>query len=146
MGDFSAHFDASELACRGCGRLPADLTNLRLLVSQLEVLRMLAGTPIVIHDAYRCPEHNAAVCGEPDSQHLLGKAADIHLESDAHGGRLPLQAQYDYAKEVHGFGAIGVYDTNFLHVDTRERKPDGSRHGWARVNGNYTGLEALVTP
>jgi uncharacterized protein YcbK (DUF882 family) len=131
MGDLSAHFSRSELQCRCCGRLQIDSR----LLDGLEKLRAQAGTPVVIHAGYRCPEHNAAVGGVPRSEHTLGLAADIALPG------LSLQRMYELALEVPQFaqGGIGVYDEGFLHVDVREH-----RARWARVSGQYVGMGALV--
>jgi uncharacterized protein YcbK (DUF882 family) len=131
MGDLSAHFSRNELQCRCCGRLQIDSR----LLDGLEKLRAQAGTPVVIHAGYRCPEHNAAVGGVPHSEHTLGLAADIALPG------LSLQRMYELALEVPQFahGGIGVYDGGFLHVDVREQ-----RARWARVSGQYVGMGALV--
>jgi uncharacterized protein YcbK (DUF882 family) len=131
MGDLSAHFSRSELQCRCCGRLQIDSR----LLDGLEKLRAQAGTPVVIHAGYRCPQHNAAVGGVPRSEHTLGLAADIALPG------LSLQRMYELALEVPQFaqGGIGVYDGGFLHVDVREH-----RARWARVSGHYVGMGALV--
>jgi uncharacterized protein YcbK (DUF882 family) len=131
MGDLSAHFSRGELQCRCCGRLQIDSR----LLDGLEKLRAQAGTPVVIHAGYRCPEHNAAVGGLPHSEHTLGLAADIALPG------LSLQRMYELALEVPQFahGGIGVYDEGFLHVDVREH-----RARWARVSGQYVGMGTLV--
>jgi hypothetical protein len=62
-------------------------------------------------------------------------AADIHLPG------MSLQRMYEMASSIPQFagGGIGVYDGNFLHVDVREH-----RSRWARVKGQYVGIEALV--
>src|SRR6266851_4309780 len=67
----------------------------------------------------------------------LGIAADIKIQG------LSLQQQYDRAKSVPDFdnGGIGVYDTNFIHVDVRDGKAR-----WSRINGVYSGLDQLVIP
>ena len=131
MGDLSAHFSRSELQCRCCGRLQIDSR----LLDGLEKLRAQAGTPVVIHAGYRCPEHNAAVGGVRHSEHTAGLAADIALPG------ISLQRMYELALEVPQFaqGGIGVYDGGFLHVDVREH-----RARWARVSGRYVGIAALV--
>jgi uncharacterized protein YcbK (DUF882 family) len=131
MGDLSAHFSRSELQCHCCGRLQIDSR----LLDGLEKLRAQAGTPVVIHAGYRCPEHNAAVGGVPHSEHTLGLAADLALPS------LSLPRMYELVLQVPQFaqGGIGVYDGGFLHVDVREH-----RARWARVSGQYVGMGALV--
>ncbi len=131
MGDLSAHFSRQELQCRCCGRLEVDSR----LLDGLEALREVAGVPVIVHAGYRCARHNAEVGGAVHSEHTLGRAADVHLPGRS------LQQMYELASSVAEFaeGGIGVYDENFLHVDAR-----GHRARWARVKGQYVGIEALV--
>ena len=131
MGDLSAHFSKSELACRCCG----ELNIVPALLDALERLRELAGEPIRIHAGYRCPEHNQQVGGVTNSAHTRGMAADIAIPD------LTLQEMYELALQVPAFleGGIGVYDDGFLHVDVR---PHNAR--WARVRGQYVGIQHLV--
>lgn len=60
---------------------PAEVVeNLRHLCTELlEPMRVHFGMPIVISSGYRCPELNTLVKGQPDSQHLRGEAADLHI-------------------------------------------------------------------
>jgi uncharacterized protein YcbK (DUF882 family) len=131
MGDLSAHFSRQELACSCCGRLQLD----DRLLTALEKLRTLANGPVLVHDGYRCPEHNREVGGVPDSEHTRGCAADIALP------RTSLQRMYELALEVPEFrsGGIGVYDGGFLHLDVRSRQAR-----WARVRGHYVGIQHLI--
>ncbi len=131
MGDLSPHFSKAELACRCCGELRVE----KRLLDALEKLRNLAGKPIVIHDGYRCSNHNREVGGVADSEHTRGMAADVDIPG------LSLQQMYELALQVPEFveGGIGVYDGGFLHVDVRLHC---SR--WARVRGQYVGLQHLV--
>jgi len=132
MGDISEHFSKSELACRCCGQLKIE----NGLLAAIEQLRALAGKEIVVHDAYRCTTHNQEVGGVTDSEHTRGMAADISIPG------LSLQQMYELALQVPTFlnGGIGVYDGGFVHVDIR---PHQSR--WARVRGQYVGIQHLVT-
>ena len=132
MGDLSAHFSKSEFACRCCGQLKIEDG----LIAGLEQLRTLAGREIVVHDGYRCPAHNQKVGGVPHSEHTLGMAADIAIPG------LSLQQMYELALQVPTFcnGGIGAYDGDFLHLDNR---PHPAR--WARVRGQYVGIQHLVT-
>ena len=71
------HFDISEFVCHCCGR-GADKIDPRL-IELLEDLRAKAGVPIHVNCGYRCPSHNAEVGGVPNSQHVLGTAADTTI-------------------------------------------------------------------
>jgi uncharacterized protein YcbK (DUF882 family) len=133
MGDLSAHFSKAELACRCCGELSIE----QGLIDALEQLRSLAGTEVLIHDGYRCPPHNQEVGGVTDSEHTRGLAADVGIPG------LSLQQMYELALQIPTFakGGIGVYDGGFLHLDVR---PYAAR--WARVRGQYVGIQHLVKP
>lgn len=131
MGDLSAHFSKSELACHCCGELKIE----NALIVALEQLRTLSGRPIEVHDGYRCPAHNQQVGGVSDSEHTRGMAADVSIPG------LSLQEMYELALQVPIFfnGGIGVYDSRFLHLDVRRRAAR-----WARIGGHYVGIEHLV--
>ena len=132
MTKLSPHFSKAEMACRCCGNLKIE----DRLLSALETLRNLAEAPVIVHDAYRCPKHNEEIGGVTDSEHEHGLAADVRISG------LSLQQMYELALQVPEFanGGIGAYDGGFLHVDVR-----GHRSRWARVRGQYVGIQHLVT-
>lgn len=103
------YFNETEMACRcGCGgNLCVDV-----LMDALDELRENVSAPITITSGYRCVDHNKAVGGEPNSQHVRGMAADIRIK-----GMTP-QQMYLAARYVKRFGGFGV-GNNFLHVDVR---------------------------
>lgn len=131
MTKLSPHFSKSEMACRCCGNLQIE----DRLLTALETLRNLAAAPVIVNDAYRCPKHNEEVGGVPDSEHTRGIAADVRIPG------MSLQQMYDLAMRVPEFanGGIGAYDGGFLHVDVREH-----RSRWARVRGQYVGIQHLI--
>ena len=54
------------------------IENLKVLVTNvLQPLRDLLHVPIIISSGYRCEELNRAIGGASQSEHMLGRAADI---------------------------------------------------------------------
>lgn len=100
------HFKPSEIASPDDGSLLIDAESL----DKLEQVRWHLGKPMNLNSAYRTPAHNAAVGGEVNSQHLLGKAFDVRLAGFT---RQALKA----AARAAGFTGIGDYDS-FVHIDT----------------------------
>ena len=112
MGDLTENFSKREFACRcGCG---FDTPSLKL-VQLLQRIRNHIGQPITVVSGCRCPKHNSAVGGARNSQHLLGKAADIKVP-----GLYP-EKLGEYLEEHFGarIGGMGIYAT-FVHIDVRE--------------------------
>ena len=105
------YFKEHEMECKcGCCKTVFDAG----LIRKLDALREDLERPVVINSGYRCARHNRAVGGSPNSQHLLGKAADIRCT-----GVAPEElARY---AEKHGFDGIGLY-TWGVHVDVRGYK------------------------
>lgn len=122
------HFKRSEFACRdNCG---FDLIDMRL-VNGLELLRKQLNRSIRILSGCRCEAHNKAIGGAKLSQHLLGKAADIHVDG------LSARQVYDVARNILEFHGFGVADSqNFVHLDVRDNparwaySPAGSEIPW----------------
>lgn len=115
MGDLSQHFSRSEFECK-CGQCRGYDTVDSELLNVLERLRVFYGKPITINSGHRCPEHNKAIGGSKNSQHLLGRAADIDIV-----GIAPYQVQdilFHWYPDKYG---IGCY-SNFTHIDTRSWK------------------------
>lgn len=56
---------------------PLIVSNLKLLATYLERIRVVLARPIIIKSGYRSPELNSRVGGSPSSMHCLGLAADI---------------------------------------------------------------------
>lgn len=84
MKDFKVtdHFLYSELCVTKYNILnvpfdPEHIMNLRVLAGNLELIRSFVGKPIIINSAFRCKRLNDIVRGVPNSDHLIGLAADI---------------------------------------------------------------------
>jgi uncharacterized protein YcbK (DUF882 family) len=114
MGDLSEHFSRVEFSCRcGCG-FDAVAPG---LVDLLERTRSIFGRRMVITSGCRCAAHNRAVGGSQQSQHLAGRAADIHVASTQHRHALVaafLQAGASGVGVAKGFvhGDVGLADAD----------------------------------
>jgi len=133
MGYVMQHFTEPELACKHCG-LAGCTDELKIALDQL---RELLNQPVMVHDAYRCTVHNAAVSLVAKSQHPEGTAADVSVPG------LTLQEMYDAAKHIDAFavGGIGVYEQNYIHVDVRT----SGKARWAFVGNREMAASELVT-
>jgi len=117
------NFNKSEFECKdGTQMTENQFKNIQELAKNLQVLRDELDEPIHITNAYRSPAHNASVGGSKTSQHTLGKAADIYVDS--------LKPK-ELAKVIEGLieegkmseGGIGIYTKNkFVHYDIRGTK------------------------
>lgn len=67
------YFTDKETSCKcGCGkRISPELEEL------LDKIRAGYGSPIKVTSGARCPAHNKAVKGAPNSLHMQGKAVDL---------------------------------------------------------------------
>ena len=91
--------------------------NIPELAKNLEVLRAEIQRPIRINSGYRSPAYNQKVGGVHDSQHVLGKAADIVVN-----GLTPKELAQKIETLIRSGrmkqGGLGIYDT-FVHYDIR---------------------------
>jgi uncharacterized protein YcbK (DUF882 family) len=113
MGNLSKNFSRYEFKCK-CNTCPCDTADAEL-VKVLEQLRIqFGGRKIKITSGHRCPDHNEAVGGSENSQHLLGRAADIIVE----GVNPAFVYEYLDGRYPLSFG-VGKY-VDFTHIDTRD--------------------------
>lgn len=107
MGDLSANFDRSELACKcGCGANHISL----YLVAYLQMIRDAVGHPLAITSGVRCPRYNHQCGGKPDSAHTTGEAVDIYCNSST------LRHQLVSLAMRAGICRIGIHK-QFVHLD-----------------------------
>ena len=115
------NFKIQEFECKcGC-KMPVDvLMNTYKLAMQLQFLRDYTGRPIRINSAYRCESHNKAIGGSEFSQHILGKAADITIQSLNPAEVFALiEDLIDMGEMLQG--GLGRYST-FTHYDIRKTR------------------------
>lgn len=108
-------FTREEFRCqcggKYCNGFPAEPQE--DMVRAVDEIRRRLGVPVQIVDAggsgVRCPVHNANVNGAANSNHLYGKAADLHSDKSP-------QEMYRVAEEVLGnTGELGLYSWG-IHV------------------------------
>lgn len=120
----TANFKLSEFRCKDGADVPAELMpNVQDLATNLQVLRDQIGKSITIMSGYRTPAYNAKCGGEPKSQHMEAKAADIIVS-----GMAPIEVA-NAIKLLIGAGkmkqgGVGLYD-GWVHYDVR-----GSKARW----------------
>lgn len=111
----SEFFDREEFRCQ-CGGKYCDGFPVEPdaeLVRVCNEIRRRLGVPVTIVESggsgVRCPQHNANVGGAGNSNHLYGKAADLHSSKSP-------QEMYRVAEEVLGnTGELGLYSWG-IHV------------------------------
>ena len=132
--DVKCHVSEGELACHDKDETPypedaVQDGSLEKVLAVFEAIREACGNkPIRINCAYRTPEHNKVVGGGKRSQHLLGRALDLHPPKGMDADELH-EVIVDLAEKDDRVGGVGAYDS-FVHVDVRDRKPDGSYARW----------------
>lgn len=117
----TTNFSKKEFDSKDGAQMPKEVFyNIQKLASQLQVLRNYLGKPITINSGYRSPKHNKAIGGVSNSQHVLGKAADIKVK-----GIKPEQLAIIIERLIDNGdmlqGGIGIYNT-FVHYDIRKTR------------------------
>jgi len=118
------NFTKSEFDCKSGEEMPLEvLENVKLLAIQLQKIRDYVGKPIRINSAYRSEAHNEAIGGVKTSQHILGKAADITIDTFTPDEVVSIIENMLTNEMLGGFyiGGLGSYNT-FTHIDIRDKK------------------------
>ena len=117
----SKNFTKREFNSKDGAKMPEEVfANIKELAANLQSLRDFLREPIRISSAYRSPEHNKASGGVKNSQHVLGKAADIKVK-DIETKDLYLIIESLILDGKMKDGGLGLYDT-FVHYDIRGAK------------------------
>lgn len=113
------HFSLGEFACRDARPYPEIWIHDRLLplCNVLETVRAAIDRPILIVSGYRSPEHNKAVGGAKNSQHMEGRAADIRV-AEMSAGMLHAKITELYSQGAIKIGGLGLYKS-WVHIDIR---------------------------
>jgi len=97
------------------------------LLRRLDALREFSGHPVIIHCGYATSGHSG------NSQHYLGKAADLHIVG------VSLVNQYLLAERFN-FGGLGLYPewkNPGLHCDVRYKGIEEPQSRWIKTRGQY---------
>ena len=116
------NFSKKEFDSKDGAEMPNDvLMNVQKLASQLQILRNNINKPITINSGYRSPEHNDSIKNSSsNSQHILGKAADIKVKGIS--TRILAALIEDLINDGDMLqGGLGIYDT-FVHYDVAKGK------------------------
>ena len=106
------YFKRSEFACKcgRCGGFPAEPRE--DLVRIADKIRGHFGAPAHVVSGLRCPDHNRAVGGKSNSQHMYGEACDLRVDGV---GWYDLLA---YTKSLPGVRyAYHIEGSNNIHFD-----------------------------
>lgn len=117
----SEHLKRTEVQCHcGCGF--ADMKP--GMVHLFERIRALCcqikgrDVPIIVNSGCRCREHNKAIGGAKNSQHVRGNALDLRCPDG-----FTIDAFAGVCDTLNQTGAVIVYrKRNFIHVDDRGTK------------------------
>ena len=119
----SPHITWRELACHDAAKTPYPHkwrgSRLPKLARVFEHFRREVGQWITIGCAYRTPTHNKQQGGVEKSQHIEGRALDLHTPKGWKTSAFHALAKY-LAQEHMDIGAIGYYSWG-VHIDTRRR-------------------------
>lgn len=138
------HFAASELGADDPDIPSVALANLQDTTAPgLERIRAILGTPLDITSGWRSVAHNAAIGGDPASDHPNGLAADFEAE-----GLTPYQV-YTRLRAAQANGQLPPFDqlifyalNNHVHIGFGA----GMRRQWLLkgTEGSYTSLASSV--
>ena len=119
--NLTKNFKLSEFNSNDGTKMPSDvLENIKILVKQLQYLREYTDKIIYINSGYRSNSYNLKIGGSKNSQHKLGKAADIRIE-DIDPKVVYELIEYLIKDNQMLQGGLGKYKT-FTHYDIRGTK------------------------
>ena len=106
------------------------LGNIKALVlNVLDPLRARIGRPIIITSGYRSQRVNKLVGGSKTSQHMLGKAADIHVQGYT---SQQMDIVYQTIQMCYDFDQLIFYPyKNIIHVSWNGNK--NRQESWVKA-------------
>ena len=115
------NFSKEEFDCNDGSEMPINIYhNMVKVANQLQALRDYIGKPIQVNSAWRSEEYNASIGGVKNSQHIMGRAADIVIK-----GMTPIEVSKIIEELISKGdmlqGGLGIY-SSFVHYDIRGEK------------------------
>ena len=115
------NFSKEEFDCNDGSEMPINVYhNMAKVANQLQTLRDYIGKPIQVNSAWRSEEYNASIGGVKNSQHIMGRAADIVIK-----GMTPIEVSKIIEELISKGdmlqGGLGIY-SSFVHYDIRGTK------------------------
>ena len=115
------NFSKDEFDCNDGSEMPINVYhNMVKVANQLQSLRDYIGKPIQVNSAWRSEEYNASIGGVKNSQHIMGRAADIVIK-----GMTPIEVSKIIEELISKGdmlqGGLGIY-SSFVHYDIRGTK------------------------
>ena len=115
------NFTKEEFDCNDGSEMPINIYhNMVKVANQLQVLRDELKKPIHINSAYRSEDYNKQIGGVKNSQHIMGRAADIVIK-----GMTPIEVSKIIEELISKGdmlqGGLGIY-SSFVHYDIRGTK------------------------
>ena len=110
--------------------MPADrevecLNSLKIVAGILNDVQRYFNSPVVVTSGYRCEALNKAVGGVPNSQHMIGEAADFYVDG------VPLHRVFYFLVSCIEFDQCILYrKKNIIHISVR---PSGCMRGVSYV-------------
>ena len=93
--------------------------RLKPLCESLEVIRAHFGKPIHVNSGFRSEVFNRAIGGARASQHVQGRACDIHIAGVSAAAIHEAVLGLSKAGKLPLIRGLGKYST-FVHLDTRQ--------------------------
>lgn len=115
------NFSEEEFDCMDGSIMPINVYhNMVKVANQLQTLRNYIGKPIRVNSAYRSEDYNKVIGGVKNSQHIMGRAADIVVK-----GMTPIEVSKIIEELINKGdmlqGGLGIY-SSFVHYDIRGTK------------------------
>ena len=104
-----------ELMCPCYGQFCSGLLEQGIdpeLLRLIEKVREEAGVPVYIITGYRCEDYNKNIGADNESEHVLGRAADLWSPD------LTAEQLYEICDLLNLNGGVGQYSSH-VHIDTR---------------------------